>query len=416
MGPLTALLGDDADVAADRDLQYLLLATFTYPLGVPYISPILESLTGPFAVSPGRVGLLVSAFFGPAIFVTAIAGGLADRYGRKRVLVWSLLLHGAGGLAIPLTTDFRVALAFRVLQGVGAAGLLPVIVTSIGDLYAGDAEATAQGLRTVVHGIAAAVTPLLAGLLLLAGWRYPFLVYGLAIPIALVIARRFDEPVDTAADRDGGGYPVRRLLRLARSPRVAAVLAADALAPFIFVGFLTYNSFIVVRGLDGTPQAASLVAAVAMAAFAVGGSQAGRITARFETRYPPLVAINAALGVGLVIIALAPSIAVMTAGAFVIGVGFGLALTFYRSMLTRFGPPDLRGGLVGLGESAGRVGATLPPVVLGAVIASATPGLDLVAAVRFTSAGAGVIAGSLAIVLVLLAWASPAIDPADTAA
>lgn len=67
--------------------------------------------------------------------------------------------NGGSGLAIAFTTNFRIALGFRALQGVGFAGVTPVIITCLGDLYEGDAEATAQGIRFGISGVSPSVPP-----------------------------------------------------------------------------------------------------------------------------------------------------------------------------------------------------------------------------------------------------------------
>lgn len=75
----------------------------------------------------------------------AVARAVADRYDRKPVLVTPLAIFGVVGAAIAATTDFRVALALRLVQAIGAGGINPIIVTVIGNSYAGAEEATGQG-------------------------------------------------------------------------------------------------------------------------------------------------------------------------------------------------------------------------------------------------------------------------------
>ena len=84
----------------------------------------------------------------------------------------------------------------RLLQGVGFAALTPILVTSIGDIYSGFEEATAQGLQFTGSGMAQMIFPLIAGFVVVFAWQYPFLLYGLSLPIAVVIYRWLDEPVD----------------------------------------------------------------------------------------------------------------------------------------------------------------------------------------------------------------------------
>lgn len=157
---LESLLGKDADVLSQRNFQALLVTNLLAPLGVPLLSPILSSLTEPFGVSTARIGLLIAAYTAPPIVLIPIAGILADRYGRKPVMLTGVLLFGVGGMGIAFVTDFRLAIGLRLLQGVGFAGLTPIIITSIGDLYVDSREATAQGVRFMSSGVYQSVFPL----------------------------------------------------------------------------------------------------------------------------------------------------------------------------------------------------------------------------------------------------------------
>jgi ACDE family multidrug resistance protein len=152
---------------------------------------------------------------------------------------------------------------------------------------------------------------------------------------------------------------------------------------------------VVVRLLDGTPGVAGALVALASVASSVGGTQVGRLTAAFDTRQAPLLVGTAAAGVGLAGVALAPSLPVAGAGAAVVGAGFGVVLTLYRSTISTVAPAALRGSLVSLGESAGRIGSTVAPILMGAAVAVATPRYGFGAAVRGTLLG--VVVWSLAL-------------------
>jgi MFS family permease len=407
-----SLVGENGDVVYERRFQALLAANLLAPLGITLVSPLLDSLSGAFGVSAARVGLLVSAYTAPPILLIPVAGLLADRVGRKPVLVSGLVLYGVGGAAIALTTEFRVAVALRLLQGVAFAGLTTIIVTSIGDVYSGAREATAQGLRFTSSGVYQAIFPPVAGALVVVAWQAPFLIYALAFPVAVLVALWFEEPLD----RDDGGDDersggVRAVLGLVRRPRVASLVVGRGLAMLPWVGFLTYSSLLVVRGVDGTPAEAGVLVAVNSTGLAVGGSQAGRITARFDSRLWPLALANVLLGVGLVVVAYAPTLAVGVVGAAALGLGFGVSLSLYRSVVTGLAPRHLRGGLVSVSESGGRVASTLTPVGMGAAVAAATPALGLLGAVRLAAVGAAVVAvvgGSLTLAVARLSPPTPA--------
>jgi len=418
----TALFGEDASILEETDLQFLLGGTLLPVLGTALVSPVLDSLIDPLGVSPASVGWMISVYTAPAIVLIPVAGMLADRYGRKVVLTSSIVLFGVGGTAIAFTTDFHVVLFFRFLQGVGFAGINPIIITSLGDMYEGGEEETAQGLRFMASGFSGAVFPLFAGVLVVMAWQYPFLLYALAFPIALGVYLWFDEPTTsgtaTVIEDDESASYTRLLIDLCRQRRVLTIVIARSLMIPAFIGFVTYNSLIVVRLLGGTPVQAGILTAIAYLSFAASASQAGRITSLFESRLYPLIGSNLSLSLGLSIVLFAPSIGVATVGIIAIGAGFGILGSLYRSIITGFAPQFLRAGLVGLSESGGRITATLTPLVMGGIIGFASPAVGLPAALQLAGLVVAFGGGGVAITCLLIANAASPVsvdypDPAD---
>nr|WP_282594618.1 MFS transporter [Halomarina salina] len=384
----------------------LLLVNLSPPLGTSLVSPLLDSLTGQYGVSEATIGLLITAFTAPSIVLIPVAGALSDRYGRKPVLLAGLLLFGVGGTGLAFTTEFRAVLALRLLQGVGFAGLTPVIVTSIGDLYAGGEEATAQGFRFAASGLTLMVFPLLAGALVTVAWNLPFLFYAMPFPVAVLVWRYFEEPSDATERADATDHGVRDLLALVGQPRVAAVLVGRSVPNLLYIAFLTYNSFVVVTAIGGSPGQAGVLVAVTSVAHATAATQAGRITALFDSRYWPLVGATAAMGVGLGVIGWAPSLAVALAGGVCIGLGFGVSLSLYRSVITGY-TTTFRGGLVSAGASLGRVTATVTPLAMGAAVAVLSDAMGFVTAVRWTVVGTAAVGGALGVCCLAVARLSP---------
>lgn len=407
MVSLTSLFGDDAPVLRETNFQVLLLATLLPVLGTALVSPVLDSLIDPFRVSAAAIGWLISAFTAPAIVMIPLAGALADRYGRKVVLVISILLFGVGGTAIAFTTDFRVALSFRFLQGIGFAGINPIIITSLGDLYSGGKEETAQGIRLLMSGLSGALFPLFAGLLVVLAWQYPFLLYALAFPIALGVFLWFEEPATLnsprGADSGEAASYTRELLRLSQQRRVLAMVVARALMIPVFIGFITYNSLIVSRLLGGTTVQAGILVAVVYASFAVSASQAGRITSLFASRLSPLVGANACLSLGFTGVLFAPDIVVATLGTAMFGVGFGILGALYRSIITNLAPVALRGGLVSLSEASGRVAATVTPPLMAAGIGFASSRMGFAPALQLVGLVVAIVGGGGGIICILVA-------------
>jgi len=416
---LPSIAGADSGIVRERPFQLLLLINVLPPLGTALLSPVLGSLVEPLGASTANIGLMMSAFTAPSIAVIPIAGVVSDRYGRRPVLLFGLVWFGLTGTAIAFVSTFAAALALRALQGIGFAALTPIIITSLGDLYAGTKEATAQGLRFTGSGLSQTAFPLAAGVLVGMAWQYPFLLYAVAFPIAAVVYLYFEEPLDEARGEGGDGTgdeesaglraQLGEMRALVAHRRAWTMVVARGSANVAWFGFLTYNSILVVDVLGGTPAAAGALAAIASLTYALAATQAGRIADVFDDRLYPLVATNLSMGAGLALTFLAPSLAVAAVGVAFMGIGFGLVLSIYRSVITTLPPAELRGGLVSLGEGSGRAAATATPVIMGVAVALATRPLGFETAVRAVGVGTGLLGGGVGIACLLLMSASPPI-------
>jgi MFS family permease len=376
------IFGSAENVIDDPNFRALLLANVMSTLGTALVSPLLSTLTEPFGVSGTQIGLIITAFSAPAILCIPLAGLLADRIGRKPLLVGGLIVYGISGSAVALTTDFQIVLVLRFVQGCGYSLVLPTIVASVGDLYEGVTEATAQGLRFATSGVSQMLFPLIAGLLVIFAWQYPFVLYAIAIPVSVLVYLWFDEPDQSDdIDSESSGGQTRLREHLTRPP-VAALLVARGLPEFLFIGFLTFNSMIVVHVLSYSSREAGLVVAACSLMYAIAATQTGRLTAIFQDRFPLMILGTAGMGAGLLVVAFSPSLFILVAGVMVFAVAYGVLITLYRSTITAIGPTEVRGSLVSIGESIGRIFATLVPIIVGALVAIGEPRLGYKSAIR----------------------------------
>jgi len=341
----TLLFGPDSAVLGDRSFQVVLAVTTIGTMGVAPLSPILDALTQPYGVSETRVGLMLSAYAAPGILFIPLARVQADRYGRRPVMIAGLLVFGAAGSALALTPDFGYALGLRFLQGIGYAAIIPVSITVVGDLYAGTTETTAQGLRFSFTGLSQTVFPPVTGLLVLVGWQYPFAIYLLSFPVALLVYTSFQESHGVVGEDDrsipGTRETLGNLVSVATHRRVYPILLARGLPEFLYLGFFAFVSTVVRLSGGGAAQAGVLVA-VASVCFAGAASQSGRFVAALPGTVWVGMTGAAAIWIGLSTLAFSPSVAVAAAGVAVLGAGIGVSLTLYRSLLASLASADQR--------------------------------------------------------------------------
>jgi MFS family permease len=141
-----------------------------------------------------------SAYLLAATVTMPIYGRLADLYGRRRILLIAIALFVAGaGTCAAARTMTQLILA-RVLQGLGAGGLMPVALIVTGDLFSLRERARIQGLFSSVWGVASLAGPILgAALTVTFGWRS---IFSINLPLGvLAFALVATKMIETRASR-----------------------------------------------------------------------------------------------------------------------------------------------------------------------------------------------------------------------
>ena len=128
------------------------------------------------------IGWLINAYLLPLGALVLLGGVAGDRWGRKRVFLSGMAVFTLASLACALAPGFAWLLAARVVQGVGAAFMMPASLALIGAAFSGEARGRAVGTWAAAGAITGALGPLAGGWLIdTVGWRAIFLIN---LPIA----------------------------------------------------------------------------------------------------------------------------------------------------------------------------------------------------------------------------------------
>ncbi len=137
------------------------------------------------------------------------AGRIGDIFGRRRALLAGIALFGLSSALCALAPSATLVIAFRALQGVGAALIFPVSVSVLTNAFPSVRASHAIGLAYGIAGLGNAAGPLIGGLLTeTVGWRW---IFWLNVPLTLValaigarsITESFDETVPRRIDVSG---------------------------------------------------------------------------------------------------------------------------------------------------------------------------------------------------------------------
>lgn len=364
----------------DPNLWVIFGVTLMAVLGVSSVTPAFPRIARELGIMPQQVGQLVTAFTLPGVFLAPVMGVLADRWGRKRVLVPSLLLFGLAGGACALARDFRLLVGLRFLQGMGASALGVLNVTLIGDLYSGPRRAEAMGYNASVLSIGTAAYPAVGGALATLGWFYPFALPLLALPVGLLVVWQLRNP----EPRNGlalGEY-LRRTWGSVRDWQAISLFGATFLTFVVLYGaYLTYLPFLVADAFGATSFVIGVLMSGMSLTTALASSQLGRLVK--VLRPPVLVGVAGSLyALSLIGIRLAPTLGWLVLPAMAFGVAQGLNIPTLQTLLAGLAPLEQRAAFLSLNGMVLRLGQTVGPMLMGWAF-----GLGGVDAVLYTGAG-----------------------------
>lgn len=206
--------------ASTRHGVIILLAAIMPPMAIITLVPVLPLLLSEFNDVKGSEFLVPVAMTIPALCValfSPVAGWISDSVGRKNLLLVSLLVYAAIGVLPYFLTDLIHIIWARVGLGIAEAVIMTLASALIGDYFQGKDRERWIGLQFATVSISAIVLIALGGILgELLGSRGPFLLYLLALPVALLVGLVLFEPgqASNANSQSKASLPLGRLMPL----------------------------------------------------------------------------------------------------------------------------------------------------------------------------------------------------------
>jgi EmrB/QacA subfamily drug resistance transporter len=155
--------------------------------------------------TPAQLSWILDAYFIAIAALLVPAGGIADRYGRRRVFVVGVALFVATSLLCAVAPTWEFLVATRALQGVAAAVMVSVSLALLLPLFPLERRAAGVGIWGAAAALAATVGPPLGGVLVeLADWRWIFLVN---LPLGALVLAAAVRGVDESRDESATGLP-----------------------------------------------------------------------------------------------------------------------------------------------------------------------------------------------------------------
>ena len=354
--------------AAQRRLVPLVFAvTLTSVMGNALLSPAIPDILDEFDRPTSSTGVLVAALPLPGIVIAPLIGILADRYGRRTLLVPCLALFGLGGIAMVSAPTFEIVVASRFVMGLGAGGLVNLGVVLLGDAFTGTARTTWVGRNSGVLTIALAAFPVISGLLTAAvGWRWALAPYSLALVTSVATFFLVDDthqPTGATIREQVGGVG-----QALRSSRVITVVLGGGLSFAVIFGvFLAAYPNHLDEEFGLGADARGLMIGLPAVTSSIAAFNLGRTRLRYG-RVAVLAACSAVWIASFVLIGLAGTVWLLVVGTLLYGFGEGAMIPTLQEAALHEAPEEHRGAVMAVWTGSARLGQTVGPLASALVL------------------------------------------------
>lgn len=172
------------------------------PFAIDMYLPALPQIGSSLGAEVGAVQASLTAFFLSMGLGQLLYGPVSDMVGRKPPLFFGLVVFAAASVGCALATSIEMLVAFRLVQGLGAAACMAVPRAVVRDLYTGHAAARMMSLLMLVFSVSPILAPLAgSAVIALTSWRGVFWVVTVAAVLGLVAIWRGMEETRTAQAR-----------------------------------------------------------------------------------------------------------------------------------------------------------------------------------------------------------------------
>ncbi|MBN1290381.1 MAG: MFS transporter, partial [Candidatus Latescibacteria bacterium] len=355
------------DIAVSLNINLFLMfgVTLMAVMGVSSIAPVFPRIMKELHLSKMEVGMLISFFTVPGVIFSLFFGILADRLGRKTVLIPSLILFGIAGGTCAFVRDFHILLLLRFFQGVGAAALGTLSPTILSDLYSGKNRTVVMGYNASVLNVGTASYPAIGGAVAAFGWYYPFLLPLTAIPLGIAILLFLENP-EPKDHRTISEY-MHGTLKSIMKKQVIGIFIVGAISFFVLYGsYLMFFPIVLDTSFDSSPFVIGMIMSLTSITAALTASQIKHLVKRYDEK----ILLRAGFilyALAMVIVPFLGSIWQFVFPTMLYGVGIGINIPCITSILASLAPFEHRAAFLSINSMMLRVGQTMGPLLMGLI-------------------------------------------------
>nr|WP_090914641.1 MULTISPECIES: MFS transporter [unclassified Bacillus (in: firmicutes)] len=339
-------------------------------LGNSMLIPVLPLIEKKLNITDLQVSLIITIYSIVAIILIPVAGYLSDKWGRKKVIIPSLFIAAIGGaitgwVSWKLNNPYIWILIGRIIQGIGSAGAMPVVIPCVGDMFQ-DEEQVSSGLGLVEtsNTLGKVLSPILGSLLASFIWFLPFWFIPILCIVSIILIMFLVKPPNSTKEAP----PLKVFLQnvkdilMEKGRWLLPTFLLGGIIMFILFGILFYLSSILEKRyhLEGVWK--GLVLAIPLASLSLTSYITGKkIGDKKGVMKWCICAGFLILGITLTIPIFFKNIYIIIISLVISGIGIGVALPSLDALVTEGVQKEQRGSITSLYSSMRFVGVAAGP-------------------------------------------------------
>jgi multidrug resistance protein len=355
-----------------RALTFIVVTVFLDFVGIGILIPVLPFIVQSFGGRAVAVGLLATSYSAAQFLAGPLLGALSDRYGRRPILILSVLGSGIAYIAFGLAHALWVLFAARIVDGLTGANFTAA-QAYVADVTPPESRAKSFGLIGAALGLGFIIGPALGGLLSRFGLQAP--AFGAAalslsaaafgffvLPESLPPDRRTTAPLSLQALD-----PFRLVGDAVRRPGLRGIFGAVFAVGFALSGLRTnFGVLMSVRYHLGPGSTAGFLTYAGAIGVVVQGGVLRRISGRWPDRRIATVGL-AIMAIGMGGLAIAPGVWALWVTLFFFGVGQALSNPTLSAVISAAAPATEQGAVLGASQAIQSLSFILGPLWAGEV-------------------------------------------------
>lgn len=379
-----------------RPFWVLVVGTFIDRLGGHMLYPFFALyLTARFGVGMTTVGLLFATWSVVSVVGGTVGGALADRWGRKGLMIFGLVASGATSLLLAAVDTIELFFVVAILVGVVAETGWPAQEAMVADLLPEEKRADGFGILRVVFNLSVVIAPLLGGLLAVRSYQLLFVADALTSAVTAVLVYFF---IGETKPAEAPGKPKESIAATFRGYAVplrdrvfVVTMAGAALLAMVYV-HLNGTLGVYLRDDHGIPPQGYgyLLSLNALMVVVMQFWITRRMAHRPEFR---MLAVGAVLtGIGFGLYGFLTTFGGFAVAMVILTIGEMVWVPVGQALVARLAPEDMRGRYMAVFSYGWVVAGVLGPLMAGQLMDSGNANWVWYTALLFGAASAGVFA------------------------